>query len=151
MIWTSAVKCPGWATEETLTPNKTCKRCRKNEKREQTRLIEWDDGEAWKKGNSNYDPVWLKVKRKLQNPACTDIATPCRKKFHFICLGLAEVLHKDDLVSKEKVLPLTPEVCWMWHRHYHVFTYIYSLLIEKDICDHWNISFKFPCVCVWLS
>ena len=26
-----------------------------------------------------------------------------------------------------------------------VFTYIYSLLI-MDICDCWNISFKFPCV-----
>ena len=33
----------------------------------------------------------------------------------------------------------------------HGFTYIYSLLIENDICDHQNISSKFPCVCVYLS
>ena len=32
-----------------------------------------------------------------------------------------------------------------------VFTYIRSLLIEKDGCDHQNISIKFPCVCVCLS
>jgi hypothetical protein len=31
-----------------------------------------------------------------------------------------------------------------------VFTYIYSLLIEKDICDRQNIPNKFPCVCVCL-
>ena len=34
---------------------------------------------------------------------------------------------------------------------YRVFTYIYCLLIEKDICDCQNISNKFPCVCVCLS
>ena len=34
---------------------------------------------------------------------------------------------------------------------YCVFTYIYSLMIEKDICDCWNASFKLPCVCVCLS
>jgi hypothetical protein len=33
---------------------------------------------------------------------------------------------------------------------YCVFTYIYSLLIEPDICDHQNISVKLPCVCVCL-
>ena len=32
----------------------------------------------------------------------------------------------------------------------HVFTYIYSLLIEKDICDCQNVSIKLPCVCVCL-
>ena len=31
---------------------------------------------------------------------------------------------------------------------YRVFTYVYSLLIEKDICDCQNIQNKFPCVCV---
>ena len=36
----------------------------------------------------------------------------------------------------------------MGHCLYPVFTYIYSLLIEKDIYDHQNISFKLPCVCV---
>ena len=35
-------------------------------------------------------------------------------------------------------------------RLYHVFTYIYSILIEKDICDRRNISVKLPCVCVCL-
>ena len=32
----------------------------------------------------------------------------------------------------------------------HVFTYIYSLLIEKDICDCRNVSIKLSCVCVSL-
>ena len=32
-----------------------------------------------------------------------------------------------------------------------MFTYIHSLLIEKDGCDRRNISIKFPCVCVCLS
>ena len=32
-----------------------------------------------------------------------------------------------------------------------VFTHIYSLQIEKDICDHRNVSVKLPCVCVCLS
>jgi SRP40, C-terminal domain. len=32
-----------------------------------------------------------------------------------------------------------------------VFTYIYSLLIEKDICDCQNVSIKLLCVCVCLS
>ena len=31
----------------------------------------------------------------------------------------------------------------------HVFTYIHSLLIEKDGCDRQNISIKFPCVFVF--
>ena len=31
---------------------------------------------------------------------------------------------------------------------YCVFTYIYSLLIKKDICDHWNISVSFHCLCM---
>ena len=31
---------------------------------------------------------------------------------------------------------------------YRVFTYSYSLLIKKDICDHQNISIKLPCVYV---
>ena len=42
-----------------------------------------------------------------------------------------------------------------FHRSlYHlsrVFTYIYSLLIEKDISDHQNISVKLLCVYVCLS
>jgi hypothetical protein len=38
-----------------------------------------------------------------------------------------------------------------WRHLYCVFTYIYSLMIEKDICDRWNISNKFLCVCECLS
>ena len=37
-----------------------------------------------------------------------------------------------------------------WHHLYHVFTYIYSLLIKKDICYCRNISFKLLCVYVCL-
>ena len=32
-----------------------------------------------------------------------------------------------------------------------VFTYIYSLLIKKDICDYRNVSINLSCVCVCLS
>ena len=39
----------------------------------------------------------------------------------------------------------------MWHRLYHVFTYFYSLLIEKDVSDRLNVSVKLLCVCVRLS
>ena len=38
----------------------------------------------------------------------------------------------------------------MWHHLYRVFTYIYSLLIKKEICDRQNLSVKLPCVCVCL-
>ena len=31
----------------------------------------------------------------------------------------------------------------IWHHHYHVFRYIYSLLTEKGICVQRNILFKF--------
>ena len=33
----------------------------------------------------------------------------------------------------------------------HVFTYIYSLLIEQDICDRQNVSIKLLCICVCRS
>ena len=39
----------------------------------------------------------------------------------------------------------------MWRHLYLVFTYIYYLLIEKDMCSHQNISIKFQCVCMCLS
>ena len=45
---------------------------------------------------------------------------------------------------------MTMESSWVklqWHFLYRVFTYIYSLLIERDICDHWNISIK---LCVFV-
>ena len=47
--------------------------------------------------------------------------------------------------------PFLSYVPTMWYRLYHVFTYIYSLLIRKDICDHQNVSVKLPCVYVGLS
>jgi hypothetical protein len=39
----------------------------------------------------------------------------------------------------------------MWNHLYNVFTYIYSLMIEKDICDCQNISIKLLCVYLCLS
>ena len=38
-----------------------------------------------------------------------------------------------------------------WCHLNHVFTYIYCLVIEKDICDSQNVSVKFQCVYVCLS
>ena len=38
-----------------------------------------------------------------------------------------------------------------WSRLYCVFTYIYSLLIEKDIFDCRNVPGKLPCVYLYLS
>ena len=43
------------------------------------------------------------------------------------------------------------ENVFIWQRLYHVFTYIYSLMIEKDIFDRQNVSVKLPCVYVCLS
>ena len=31
------------------------------------------------------------------------------------------------------------------HHLYCVFTYIYSLMIKKDLCEYQNVSVKFPC------
>jgi hypothetical protein len=33
----------------------------------------------------------------------------------------------------------------MWCHLFRVFIYIYSLLIEKDLCECWKISVKFAC------
>ena len=38
-----------------------------------------------------------------------------------------------------------------WHYIYCVFRYIYSLLIDKDVCDRRNVLLKFPCVYMCLS
>ena len=38
-----------------------------------------------------------------------------------------------------------------WHHLYRVLHTFHSLVIEKDICDHRNVSFKLMCVCVCLS
>ena len=36
-----------------------------------------------------------------------------------------------------------------WYHLYHVFKYIYSLPIKKDICHRQNVSIKLPfCLCV---
>ena len=78
----------------------------------------------------------------------------------FCPLDTALVLTSNDFHSIfPPSLPLFPfpvsHPFW-WHssesitRHglYHVFTYIYSLLIEKDICDCQNVSVKLSCLCV---
>ena len=39
----------------------------------------------------------------------------------------------------------------IWCHLYRVFTYIYSLLIEKDLHEYWNGSVKFMCVYLSLS
>ena len=77
----------------------------------------------------------------------------------FCPLDTALVLTSDDFHSN--FLPsipssLTPSCgrfskTLMWCRLYHVFTYIYSLLTKKDICDHWNVSVKLLYVYVRLS
>ena len=38
-----------------------------------------------------------------------------------------------------------------WHCLYRLFTYFYSLLIEKDICDRPNVSVKTLCIYVCFS
>ena len=38
-----------------------------------------------------------------------------------------------------------------WPCLYCMFTYIYSLLIKKDICDCQNISIKLPCVIIYVT
>ena len=49
------------------------------------------------------------------------------------------------------LIPISHLLWWhfsktlMWR---HLYTYIYSLLLEKDICDRRNNSIKHPCVCV---
>ena len=58
-------------------------------------------------------------------------------KFHIDC-RLGQIL-------------FTLSVCTMWRCLYSVFSYIYSLLIEKDSCDRQNVSVKLPCVYVCLS
>ena len=54
--------------------------------------------------------------------------------------------------------PLLPSSCsfpwWLllgtvaWHHLYCVFTYIYSILIEKDPYECQIVSVKFPCMCI---
>ena len=39
----------------------------------------------------------------------------------------------------------------MWLNLYCVFTYIYCLLIKKDLCEHQNVSVNFPYVYLYLS
>ena len=77
----------------------------------------------------------------------------------FCPLDTALVITSDDFHSiSPSTLPLPVlHLLWWhffktltWHSLDYVFTYIYSLLTEKDTCDRWNISFKLPCVCVCL-
>ena len=43
------------------------------------------------------------------------------------------------------------KIMMTWRRLYCLFTCIYTLLIEKDICDCRNISVKLPCVNMCIS
>ena len=73
------------------------------------------------------------------------------------------VLNSDDFHSiLSPSPPFLPSSClaplwwnfsetFTWCCLYRVFTYIYSLLIEKNICDHQNILAKLSCVYVCLS
>ena len=77
----------------------------------------------------------------------------------FCSLGTALVLTSDNLLSFSPPSPLlVPHSPWwllpetvMWRHLYCVFTYIYSLLIEKDIYNCRNVSVKLPCVYLCLS
>jgi hypothetical protein len=66
----------------------------------------------------------------------------------FCLLDTALVLTSDNfLLNFPPSIPLaTP-----WCHFCRVFTYLPSLLIENDGCDHQNILIKFPCVCECLS
>ena len=39
----------------------------------------------------------------------------------------------------------------MWHHLYCEFTYVHTLLIDKDLCEHPNISINFPCSLLYMS
>ena len=54
-----------------------------------------------------------------------------------------------DIDARPILVTLTETLTW--RRLYCVFTYIYSLPIEKDICDFRNVSVKLPCVYLCLS
>ena len=71
--------------------------------------------------------------------------------------GLCDVKTSDDFhsISFLPPLPVLYPLWWKFYKTlmclYHVFTYIYSLLKEKEVCDHRNVTIKLPCVCVCLS
>jgi len=63
------------------------------------------------------------------------------------------------MISNQFSPPLLPSSCptppWLllsetarWRHLYRVFTYTYSVMIEKDICDCQNVSVKLPFVYV---
>jgi hypothetical protein len=52
----------------------------------------------------------------------------------------------DDFLNQKTQQKLSHDAIF-----YRVFTYIYPLLIEKDICDRQSVSVKLPCVYVCLS
>ena len=54
---------------------------------------------------------------------------------------LSRFLHKN---RNKKRNPILKKKMKRWCHLYTVFTYIYSLLIEKDLQEHWKISVKFP-------
>ena len=57
------------------------------------------------------------------------------------------VLISDDFHSIPSITPSSGNFLNVtWHCLYGVFKCIYSFLIEKEICDRWNISIKLPYV-----
>ena len=64
-----------------------------------------------------------------------------------LLLKIEEITVGKALVNTQKLnqnISMVTAVCC-------VFRYIHSLLIEKDSCDHRNISIMFPFVCMCLS
>ena len=56
-----------------------------------------------------------------------------------------------DVFLNQKRVNVREHTVDTWHFLHCVFTYIYSLLNKKDICDCWNISVKPSCVYMCLS
>ena len=74
-----------------------------------------------------------------------------------LCPGALTHSHPDNSIlitylsqSESKCMWKLCKLMVFWHRLYSVFTYIYSHLIKKDICECQNVSFKLACVCVCL-
>ena len=104
----------------------------------------------WKKLESEYTilqkNIWYyKATRKVR-------IQEAQIKFLRCALGIIILYSKKEWINKI----ISHHPWWhssetvTWRRLYRMFTYIYSPLIEKDICDIQNVSVKLPCVYVWL-
>ena len=132
--------------------------------------------------NKTTSPIWLKFSEypstrmyyTIVNLSC-DTGTskslsdhPCKTKNRKVYPnvksylgGDAESLHILPIVISNSFLR---EFYWWWSyftnlswSHGTIFRYIqfiYSLLIDEDLCENWNLSIKFPCIllvnlCLW--